>query len=480
MSNEYADIMEQVAQGIFDTIGKTTRKLSKAKGKGQDGGVAWSKKGHREATGVASETAMKQILTNLNPWAAKFEGRTPTDAEIRKEAERAGQREVNPSAIRAWWKQQKDSGVKRTADFMRAETQRGETAAWYGTLREDKRREVDVPLPPSESGREPGDLGPRPKPKPKRKLGDPTRTGTFKERMDQLRREDEERRRREEELKRIEEEVGFPVQDIEEYFREEEEPEFHWHEGEPPRRREESIETIPEAPPRTQAEQEYLDLMLTDWPVPGTAPPEEPTVDIYPFYEHPGNAAATAASRRVAAPLQEQSFHAGPGVKTPVGDLPKGPLEHLIHKREWGEEVPPPSLEAFMGQQPGALPQSITLQDFLSAVMNRKEQETGIIDDKDPTDRADVTIKVTIFNPQPKRKTIEKTVSLATLQNIKPYISSIYAKNYRTTPSYISDPVVSEQGYSMIMKFLGLPTSIQAVRIDSVWGSSGDSFFTAD
>jgi len=466
MSNEYADIMEQVAQGIFDTIGNTTRKLSKAKGKGQEGGVAWSKKGHRVATGVASEAVMKQILTNLNPWAPKFEGRTPTDAEIHKEAERSGQRQVNPSAIRAWWKQQKDSGVKRTADFMRAETQRGETAAWYGTLPE----------------RSPGSLGPRPKPKPKPKLGDPTRTGTFKERMDQLRREDEEKRRREEE-------VGFPVQDIEEYFREEEEP----------RRREESIETIPEAPPRTQAEQEYLDLMLTDWPVPGTAPPDvpprsrygvdpdiyeeyvgEPDVEIHPVYEHPGEVASAAESRRVAAPLQEQSFHAGPGVKTPVGDLPKGPLEHLIHQREWGEEAPPPSLEAFMGQQPGALPQSITLQDFLSAVMNRKEQETGIIDDKDPTDRADVTIKVTIFNPQPKRKTIEKTVSLATLQNIKPYVSSIYAKNYRTTPSYISDPVVSEEGYSMIMKFLGLPTTIQAVRIDSIWGSSGDSFFTAD
>jgi len=187
--------------------------------------------------------------------------------------------------------------------------------------------------------------------------------------------------------------------------------------------------------------------------------------------------ALAAADRTVAAPLQEESpFQSGPGEKTPVGPLLPGPLSHL-------EGIPgakAPNLEQFMQYQPGAMGQSINLQDFLGAVMNRKEQETGVIDNKDPGDKAQVKIIVTIFNPQPKRKTLHKTVSLATLQNIRPYISSIYSKDWKTVPNYISDAVVSQEGFKMIVDFLGLPTSIRGIRIDSIFGESGNTFFSVD
>jgi hypothetical protein len=129
-----------------------------------------------------------------------------------------------------------------------------------------------------------------------------------------------------------------------------------------------------------------------------------------------------------------------------------------------------PRLEDFI--KITGMPMEINLQDFLNGIMNRKEQETGIIDNKDPTDIVHANIVYTQFNPMPSRKQIKKRVSLATLNNLRPYLTTIYAKNWRTMPNYISDAVVSQEGFEMIAQFLGVPISINALRIDSIWGQT--------
>lgn len=127
-----------------------------------------------------------------------------------------------------------------------------------------------------------------------------------------------------------------------------------------------------------------------------------------------------------------------------------------------------PKLEDFI--KITGMPAEISLQDFLNGIMDRKEQETGIIDNKDPSDIVDATIVYTRFTPQPSRKQIKKRVSLATLSNLRPYMSTTYAKNWKTMPNFISDAVVSVEGFEMIAQFLDAPMSTNALRIDSIWG----------
>jgi hypothetical protein len=135
-----------------------------------------------------------------------------------------------------------------------------------------------------------------------------------------------------------------------------------------------------------------------------------------------------------------------------------------------------PSLEQFI--QISGAPAEINLQDFMNAVMNRKEQERGVIDNQDPSDIVDATIIYTRFNNGPSRKQISKKVSLSTLTNIRPFMSTIYAKNWATMPNFISDAVVSQEGFEMIADFLGAPLSLNAIRIDSIWGGSKGKTFT--
>ena len=151
------------------------------------------------------------------------------------------------------------------------------------------------------------------------------------------------------------------------------------------------------------------------------------------------------------------------GASEMVGPQPNRP-DMPIHPMQT------PRLEDFI--KITGMPMEINLQDFLNGIMNRKEQETGIIDNKDPTDVVHANIVYTRFNPMPSRKQIKKRVSLATLNNLRPYLTTIYAKNWRTMPNYISDAVVSQEGFEMTAQFLGVPISINALRIDSIWGQT--------
>jgi len=328
---------------------------------------------------------------------------------------------------------------------------------------------------------------------------------SFKERMDQLRTEEEEKKKPSE-LERLHEQLREarrdrkPTADIikriyelsdplRDYYTDSDfslsgwsnvgdgEPDFEWQPGAPPARGDPAPLTDPQYDPNDpvfhyppQAQPSRSDARWDEW-----------------MEEHPpGAEAAEAADRRVQAPLKEQKpvhYQAGPGEKTALtGTQPEGPVEHLKHIA--GTQAPQmhslPTLEQFMQFQPGAMTPDVTLKDFLGAVMDRKSQERDIIDNKDPTDKVKVKIIVTIFNPQPKRHTIHKTLTLSTLQNIRPYISSVYAKNRKTAPGFISDSVVSKEGFDMVANFLGIPTSVRAIRIDSIFGESGETFFSVE
>lgn len=150
-------------------------------------------------------------------------------------------------------------------------------------------------------------------------------------------------------------------------------------------------------------------------------------------------------------------------------------------RRETGVTLPIkpgeiPSLNEFI--KITGTPMTVDLQSFLNAVMNRKEQETSIFDDKDPSDKMRATIIYTRFTPRPSRKQIKKVLTLEELANLQPYMSHVYAKNYKSMPNFISDAVVSPEGFAMIADFLGAPVSTNALRIDSIWGNSGGDFFS--
>jgi hypothetical protein len=262
----------------------------------------------------------------------------------------------------------------------------------------------------------------------------------------------------------------------------------------------------------------FIDFMLADFPVPGEPdyPKEEDPEDVLreltfegvdPIFEEEGDLYPWAVEGLPEVPegrRELREFYPYQ-LDRPLGRLPRVGETHIPTLEEFGldlmtnpQEIHPASSQVenpqqMMGiQRPGVLPNlpnlmsisgmplQINLQEFINQVMGKKETEAAVLENKDPSDKMLATITFTTFNPYPKKRTKQKMISLATISNIRPYLSVPYAKSYRSLPSFIPDAIVSLDGFKIITSFLGIPSNIDAVRIDTIYGNAGGEFFTTN